>query len=157
MVARIPWVSLLLTSSWMQFWFVWDISQIFELYHTSKGFISYLLLWHVLHSVHKTWLSFLTIYFETKSLYQRPITSLYCLCDTSAVMLNQLMPRKTRVFLPCLVRHTYKRASTSPIICSVMIFQEVGYFKISTLTSPLRNKPSPLSGRCINSRPGKWQ
>jgi hypothetical protein len=70
----------------------------------------------------------------------------------------QLMFCKT--CFSALLSATYTRASallirTFPIICSNAVFQEVNYFENSALSMPLRKKPFPVSGSCLNSRPGK--
>ena len=94
------------------------------------------------------------------------------LCDTSA-MTDIVVPTnspKAHVHFPALLSATYVTAYTShinvtashisfnlPVICSNIIFQEVGYFENLTLSSSLRNEPSSFSGSYINSRAGKWQ
>jgi len=69
------------------------------------------------------------------------------LYDTSSIAIcilwHQLIPHKTRVLLPCLVRHT--KVSTSditklPVVRCCIIVQDVDYFENSALSSSLRKQ-----------------
>ena len=143
----------------MNFSFVRDFPKYFNYFTLSKDLLAILCCDIVLHSVHETCLRFLTIYFETSLFTSDPsrLSRLFVRhLDYNGVPTNT--PEDTR--FSALLSATYVRASTSlirtlPIICYSVIFQEVGYFENSILSSSLRNKPSPLSGSCINSRHGR--
>jgi len=69
------------------------------------------------------------------------------LCDTASIakciLWHQLIPHKTRVLLPCLLRPIRVSASditTLPVVRCNIIIQDVGYFENSALSSSLRKQ-----------------